>query len=98
MNNKKRTFDELRSLLLFTLLSGQLTTNQLSIKTGINWKTVEAHLTFLIGKGFVKEVVKSEYVRIFALTGEGEKFTSNISNKQISADISSEPEQEVVEL
>ncbi len=69
---KKRTFSELRTLLLLGLLDGQQTTNQLSIKSGINWRTVEAHLTFLIGKGMVTEVLRSEYVRIFKLTPEGE--------------------------
>ncbi len=72
MNGKKRTFGELRYLLLRTMLSGQQTTNQVSLKSGINWRTVEAHLGFLIGKGLVVEVLKSEYVRIFKLTPEGE--------------------------
>ena len=70
---KKRTFSELRSLLLIALLGGQHTTNQLSIRSGINWRTVEAHLMFLIGKGLVTEVLKSDYVRIFKLTFHGEE-------------------------
>ena len=49
MSGKKRTFGELRHLILANLLTGQQTTNQISIKTGINWRTVELHLTFLIG-------------------------------------------------
>ena len=73
MNGKKRTFSELRHIILMVLLSGQQTTNQLSIKTEINWRTVEAHLTFLIGKGLVTEVLKSEYVRIFKLTDAGQQ-------------------------
>lgn len=73
MNLRKRTFHELRYLILTLLLQGQQTTNQISVKTGINWRTVESHLTFLIGKGFVSEVFKSEYVRIFKLTQDGER-------------------------
>ena len=76
MNGKKRTFSELRHIILMMLLSGQQTTNQISIKTGINWRTVEAHLTFLIGKGLVTEVLKSEYVRIFKLTDAGMQHAS----------------------
>lgn len=68
---RKRTFTELRHIIIAALLQGQQTTNQLSIKTEINWRTVEAHLTFLIGKGLVSEILKSEYVRIFILTEEG---------------------------
>ena len=80
MNGRKRTFSELRKLILVTLLSGsQQTTNQISLNTGINWKTVEAHLTFLIGKGLVTEVLKSEYVRIFALTDEGRRHASTLN-------------------
>ena len=78
MNGKKRTFSELRHIILVMLLSGQQTTNQLSIKTGINWRTVEAHLTFLIGKGLVTEVLKSEYVRIFRLTDAGMQHASGL--------------------
>ncbi|MBI2144648.1 hypothetical protein HYU17_05915 [Candidatus Woesearchaeota archaeon] len=70
-NGKKRTFSELRHIILTVLLPCQQTTNQISVMTGINWRTVEAHLTFLIGKGLVVEVLKSEYVRIFKLTEEG---------------------------
>ena len=82
MNGKKRTFSELRHIILIALLSGQLTTNQISIKTGINWRTVEAHLTFLIGKRLVTEVLKSEYVRIFALTEEGKAAVNSLSQPQ----------------
>lgn len=73
MNRERRAFSELRRLILLSLLLGQQTTNKLSIKTGINWRTVDAHLTFLMGKRLVTEVLKSEYVRIFALTEEGKK-------------------------
>ncbi len=56
-----------------SLSSGQKTTNQISISSGINWRTVEAHLLFLVESGDVMEVVRSEYVRIFRLTGQGEQ-------------------------
>ena len=85
MNGKKRTFSELRHIILVMLLSGQQTTNQLSIKTGINWRTVEAHLTFLIGKGLVTEVLKSEYVRIFKLTDAGQQYASLLQQQKSAA-------------
>ncbi len=85
MNGKKRTFSELRHIILIALLSGQQTTNQVSIRTGINWRTVEAHLTFLIGKGLVTEVLKSEYVRIFKLTKAGEKHASLLLQQKTAA-------------
>ena len=83
MDGRKRTFRELRYIILLVLLSGQQTTNQISIRTSINWRTVESHLTFLVGKGLVSEVLKSEYVRIFKLTEQGEKHT-NILREQNS--------------
>ena len=73
MSGRKRTFRELRQIILIGLLSGQQTTNEISVKTGINWRTVESHLTFLIGKGFAAEVIKLKYVRIFKLTPIGEE-------------------------
>ena len=78
MDGKKRTFRELRYIILLVMMSGQQTTNQISIRTGINWRTVESHLTFLVGKGFVSEIFKSEYVRIFKLTEAGETHANNL--------------------
>ena len=90
MDGRKRTFRELRYIILLVLLSGQQTTNQISIRTGINWRTVESHLTFLVGKGLVSEVLKSEYVRIFKLTEQGEKHTNRLleqNNKTVEEKI-----------
>ncbi len=81
MDGKKRTFREIRSIILLVMLLGQQTTNQVSIRTGINWKTVELHLTFLIGKGFVSEVFKSKYVRIFKLTEAGEAYANSLQQQ-----------------
>ncbi len=69
----KRTFYELRQLILRELSTGQQTINALSKNTGINWRTSKEHLEFLERNGDVTEVVSSEYVRIFRLTAQGEK-------------------------
>ena len=89
MRTKRRTFGKLRYLVLLALISGQQTTNQLSIKTGINWRTIEVHLTFLMGKGLVAEVLKSQYVRIFKLTNEGERYATGleIAKSQIMQEV-----------
>ena len=82
----KRTFIEIRNSILICLASGQKTINQISSETQINWKTVERHLTYLIGKGWVREVFKSSYVRILELTAFGKDyFRKNIGkNVRIS--------------
>ena len=67
----KRTFKVIRSTILLCLRRGKMTINQISNTTGINWKTVEKHLTYLIGRKMVDEVFSSEYVRIFELTPRG---------------------------
>ncbi len=67
----KRTFEQLRELILAELSHGNRTINQLSGNTGINWRTVESHLDFLATNGIVTELVSSEYVRIFGLTKQG---------------------------
>lgn len=68
---KRRTFEKLRLTILACLGSQQMTINQLATYAGINWKTVENHLTYLLGKGLVREVFRSGYVRIFETTPLG---------------------------
>jgi len=80
-NGSKRTFDEIRLSILYSLLKGQRTINQIAGDTNINWKTVEKHLTFLLGKDFVNEIFKSEYVRIFELTQDGRSHISSALEK-----------------
>ena len=72
--NGKRTFQKIRKDILKSLSAGQNTINHISNETDINWKTVENHLIYLIGRGLVNEVFSSEYVRIFELTEEGKDF------------------------
>ena len=79
----KRTFLEIRKIIILCLASGQKTINQISSETQINWKTVERHLIYLIGKGWAREVFSSAYVRIFELTAFGKDYL----RKNISKDI-----------
>ena len=79
----KRKFIEIRNSILLSLTDGQKTINQISSETGINWRTVERHLTYLIGKGWVKEVFSSAYVRIYELTSFGSEYLRN----HVSSDI-----------
>ena len=67
----KRTFEVIRDLILVTINLDKKTINQISSESGINWRTVEKHLTYLLGKKFVAEIFSSEYVRIFELTEYG---------------------------
>ena len=84
--NVKRTFTNIRNSILLCLAGGQKTINHISGEAGINWKTVERHLTYLIGKGWVREAFSSSYVRIFELTAFGKDYLrKNISREiQIS--------------
>ncbi len=68
----KRTFGVLREKILQSL-DQQKTVNQLAIDAGINWKTVDNHITHLIGKGLVKPVFVSRYVKIYELTETGKQ-------------------------
>ena len=72
--SSKRTFIEIRDLILLSLASGQKTINQIAINTVINWKTVESHLIYLTGKSLVKEVFSSSYVRVYELTAFGKDY------------------------
>ena len=70
----KRTFITIRAEILKCLLPGHRTINHISNETGINWKTVENHLTYLVGKGLAREVFSSSYVRIFEITAFGKDY------------------------
>ena len=72
----KRNFQEIRDLILLTLSGNRKTINQLAQESGINWKTTQHHLVYLIGKQMVKEVFSSPYVRIFELTDNGDDYIS----------------------
>lgn len=69
----KRTFNEIRKKILKDLKKGQKTVNQISSETGINWKTVDNHITYLIGKGFAEVVFESRYVRIYQISDKGKE-------------------------
>ena len=73
MNEKqeKRTYSELRFKILNSLKIGEKTLNSISVDTGINWKTCDNHLLWLMGMELVEEVFNSKYVRIFKITEKG---------------------------
>ena len=79
----KRTFHEIRNYILMSLAGGQKTINQIASETSINWKTVERHLIYLIGKGWVREAFSSAYVRIFELTAFGKDYLRKNVSKNI---------------
>ncbi len=74
----KRRFSDLRDLILKNLDTGKKTVNQLSSDSGINWKTVDNHLIYLVGKGMVEVVFSSPYVKIFELTEQGMEYLEQI--------------------
>ena len=68
----KRKYAELRQLILRNLSSEQKTVNQVATETGINWRTVDNHIIYLAGKGYLKEVFVSRYVKIYEITERGQ--------------------------
>lgn len=80
-NVRKRTFSVIRAIILDKLAEGRKTINQIASQTGINWRTVELHLTFLAGKGAVREVFSSQYVRIFEITDKGLSHLSELKQE-----------------
>lgn len=82
----KRTFLVIRDLILLTINYDKKTINQISSESGINWRTVEKHLTFLIGKKLVAEIFSSEYVRIFELTAHGRNYLDQLKKDKQKGD------------
>ena len=79
----KRPFLEIRNSILLSLASGQKTINYISIETQINWKTVERHLVYLVGRGWAREAFSSAYVRIFELTEFGKDYLRKTNSRNI---------------
>jgi len=69
----KRTYTDLRVKILESIGNNKRTINDISRTTGINWKTVQRHLIYLKGSGYIVEVFSSPYVRIFELTDKGKE-------------------------
>lgn len=90
LRESKRTFSEIRDLILMTLGRGKMTINQLSCESGVNWRTVEKHLTYLIGKKMVQELFSSEYVRIFELTETGKGYVVGVKKRELAKIIKKE--------
>ena len=86
----KRRFSDIRDLILKNLYTGRKTVNQISSETGINWKTVDNHLIYLVGKGMAQVVFSSPYVKIFELTDLGkeyiEKLKGGIRKKEVKSE------------
>lgn len=79
----KKTFIEIRNAILLHLARKKMAINQISLETGINWKTVEKHLTFLLGKKMVNEVFSTEYLRIFEISENGNEELKRIYGEKI---------------
>lgn len=77
----KRTFLYLRHLILIALLKGPQTINQISINSGINWKTAENHLTHLTGKGLIALLYQTPYLKIYQLTDKGRQYLEYVKQK-----------------
>ena len=54
-----------------------MTINELGKISSVNWKTTERHLVYLCGKGFVKEILFTSYVKIYGITERGKEFLKN---------------------
>ncbi|MCB9359169.1 hypothetical protein H6503_04520 [Candidatus Woesearchaeota archaeon] len=88
VNIKRKTFDTIRTLILDSLSTKRKTINQIAKDIDVNWRTVESHLTYLVGKRLLKEVLSSEYVRIFEISEEGKAFIEERKQEYMSQSIS----------
>ena len=65
--------------MIVELAKGKKTINDLAKQSGVNWKTTQKHLVYLVGTGLANEVFNSEYVRIFEVTPKGREYVAEIS-------------------
>ena len=81
--NSKRTFKDIRESILICLSAGPKTINSISYQTRINWKTVELHLTYLLGKELVERVIDTDYAKIFKISDLGREHLQSLGISQI---------------
>ncbi len=86
----KRTFSDIRDLILVNLYNSKKTVNQISTETKINWKTVDNHLIYLVGKGMAQVVFSSPYVKIFELTELGKEYLEHLKGEKKEKEVSGE--------
>ena len=81
----KRTFGEIRRELIVALSSNsECSINFLSRNCDINWRTVEKHLVYLVGRGYAEEIFSSEYVRILKATERGQAIAAILEEGDIA--------------
>ncbi len=73
---ERRTFKEIRDKILLSLGISKKTINQIAEEIGVNWKSVDNHLTYLLGKGMVELVFESDYTRVFDLSDKGREYVN----------------------
>jgi len=75
----KRSFQEIRNILLLQLYREKKTINKLASDSNINWRTTELHLNYLVGRGLVREVFSSPYARIYEITEKGKEVVERMN-------------------
>lgn len=62
---RKKTFREIREIILKDLSKGERTVNQIADSTGLTWRSVNNHLIYLCGLQKAEPVFISQYVKIY---------------------------------
>ena len=70
----KRKFIQLQKLILKSLKNQNLTINEISAKSKVNWNSTAHQLILLKGHEYVKEVFRHKRLRIFEITERGKSF------------------------
>ncbi len=80
----KRTFKEIRKDILINLGSEVCSINYISKNINVNWRTVEKHLVYLVGRGYVEKIYSCEYVRLLKRTESGEALAILLESEDVA--------------
>ncbi|RJQ19967.1 hypothetical protein C4580_04755 [Candidatus Woesearchaeota archaeon] len=72
----RKTYREIRQLILDAFDSGERTVNDIAQTTGLTWRTVNLHLIYLLGTQKIEPVFISSYVKIYRKKTEPAKTIS----------------------
>lgn len=76
MADDRKTYLIIRLFILQSLLQKEKSVNNIAYDTGINWRTADKHLDYLLEQGFVSKFYFAEQLKIYAITDLGKQVIS----------------------
>ncbi|MBI4143945.1 ArsR family transcriptional regulator [Candidatus Woesearchaeota archaeon] len=85
MADERKTYLIIRLFILQSLLQKEKSVNNIAHDTGINWRTVDKHLDYLLEQGLVSKFYFAEQLKIYSITELGRHAISRQTLQEVLA-------------